>query len=133
MHLGCYCYYFELTLQRAKCAIPRATSTAIDVFICSVKPLVVLFPSCCRDCFKKSNRQPFSASSIITSRRSGDREMNGMRPMDLSKLVSNVKGTNLQNFQYFGYDMENYVPYKEIQQMLGWLDEKQENGRKERG
>ena len=59
--------------------------------------------------------------------------MNGMRPMDLSKLVSNLKGAKLQNFQYFGYDMENYVPYKEIQQMLGWLDEKHENGRKERG
>ena len=97
MHLGCYCYYFELTLQRAKCAIPRATSTAIDVFICSVKPLLVLFPSCCLYRFKKSNKQPFSASSIITSRWSRDKEMNGMKAMGLSKIVSNIKGAKLQN------------------------------------
>ena len=77
--LKCYRYYFELTLQRAKCAIPRATSTAIDVFICSVKPLLVLFPSCCLYRFKKSSRQPFSASSIITSRWSRDKEVNGMK------------------------------------------------------
>ena len=35
--------------------------------------------------------------------------MNEMKPMDLTKIVSNVKGAKLQNFQFFGYDMENDV------------------------
>lgn len=91
-------YYFELTLQLAKCAIPRATSTATDVFISSVKLLVVLFPICARDFFKKSNKQPFSASSIITSRWSGDKDMNEMKPLEFSTTISGVRASRYEIF-----------------------------------